>query len=263
MIGEKLENLLGKKFPIGVADGQAIYEVVKVGLKNCRVKWVEDNDINPDGYVAVIGEEGQLSTDVVLQKVSWEEQMDLHTRQSENWHNSHEIGSVVHYHNGFASYIRCEIVVGPKGHEEYEGVACCKPIALVGKWSDYDLKWDSYHVEKVRTGDLFRPHASNIWEYNPDNRSFHKDDPTKMEALVLAEKPIVLEATLKVVTDRIEINIPAKHDTETETTEISERANNLLNVLQEDEYEAEVHAEDGNIYDFNRKVSKCAMQITQ
>ena len=259
MIGEKLENLLGKKFPIGVADGQAIYEVVKVGLKNCRVKWVEDNDINPDGYVAVIGEEGQLSTDVVLQKVSWEEQMDLHTRQSENWHNSHEIGSVVHYHNGFGSYVRCEVVMGPEGHDAYAGSPCYKPIALIGEWSKYDLKWDSYRVRTILEGELFRPHASNMWEYNRDP----KDDPTKMEALVLAEKPLVLEATLKVLIDGMKINIPAKYDTETSNTEISKIANNLLDVLQEDGYVAKVHAEDGNIYDFNRKVSKCAMQTTQ
>ena len=59
------------------------------------------------------------------------------------------------------------------------------PIALVGKWPAYDLPQRSqdgsiclgYHAEKVKKGEMYKPHASNVWECRheanePDPRNF-------------------------------------------------------------------------------------------
>jgi len=73
-------------------------------------------------------------------------------------------GSIVHYNNGFNQYVRCKVTSDRQ----------LLPIALVGDWRSHDLPrrmgdgtiYNGYHVDKIKTGSVFHPNASNIYEYN-------------------------------------------------------------------------------------------------
>lgn len=147
----------------------------------------------------------------------------------QEFYDTLKVGDIVHYSNGFAQFVRCE-VVGIAGDmtvgssELKAGDVALRPIALVGEvgrrqredgswvhgWASYDLPrympdgtvHYGYHVERVMKGDLMRPSASNLWEY-PE---FHDRkrlldagiDPTKMKPISLDPPPMDAEMKRRV-----------------------------------------------------------------
>jgi len=112
------------------------------------------------------------------------------------------IGSIVHYNNGFNSFVRCKVMENKQ----------LLPIALVGDWRSHDLPqrmgdgsiYDGYHVDRIKKGKVFQPNASNIYEYtilqkkdsqpigfNPDN------DPRTMTPLSFDVPEMTPEETAK------------------------------------------------------------------
>ena len=246
------KNLKGKRFKIQVADGYAVYEVIRVGNYICHVRWVEDPEVNPDGYVAVIGKFGPLSTKKVAEMLACEENMNKSMSDSEEWADSLTPGTIIHYNNGHDQFVRCEVVLGPVDHDEYAGKPCYKPIALVGNWRDYDRKWDSYHVEKIAEGELFRPHASCVWEA-PQYAGRSGTDPTGLDPIPLSSKPKILSGTLRVTCGDINVEAPTKYNRSSSRSTVGPVMDNLLTLLREaGGYHAEVHTEDGNINPFMR-----------
>jgi len=82
-----------------------------------------------------------------------------------------EVGAVVHYHNGFGEYVRCEVVLAKENSSVgftslKRGEKCLKPVALVGNWSR--ISGDLYHVKAIKEGALFQPHFTNVFEH-PDS----------------------------------------------------------------------------------------------
>lgn len=59
--------------------------------------------------------------------------------------NKQKIGAIIHYHNGFGTYVR-ELVV------EVNGKKMLKPIALVGNWAKHDLP------SRRTRGEIYYPH---------------------------------------------------------------------------------------------------------
>jgi hypothetical protein len=88
--------------------------------------------------------------------------------------------SIVHYHNGFNEFIRCEVV-------NKDGKNKLKPIAMVGAWK-HDLPRRRYpngepvychHAEQIEKGELFEPNYTNIYEHNPSKFPI---DPRQLSA---------------------------------------------------------------------------------
>ena len=119
---------------------------------------------------------------------AWDRMQDAH----EAFYASLRPGQIVHYHNGFREFIRCEVVrletalVLDRFSRFEAGTHMLRPIALVGTWHDFDLRPDSYQVKKIREGSLFKPHATNIYE-NTDTRIRPPQDPSGLPAIVLPE----------------------------------------------------------------------------
>ncbi len=90
------------------------------------------------------------------------EEDDLHPEYAglspeAKWWAEQELGSTIHYHNGFGEYVRGVVVVLPDGQR---GI---KPLELVGNW---DNSHAGYHAAKI-LGDNpgWQPHISNIYEH--------------------------------------------------------------------------------------------------
>lgn len=84
---------------------------------------------------------------------------EAHDRNSDGFYESLSAGQTVHYHNGFGEYVRCVVSVGEGGER------VLRAVALVGGWSDYNLKPESYYMGKIASGEPFRPHASTVYEH--------------------------------------------------------------------------------------------------
>lgn len=91
---------------------------------------------------------------------------------NKDFYASLKVGQIVHYDNGFGSYVRCEVVRGESVHSKGVEQNVLKPIALVGDWRPYDLPRRmpdgsvnyGYQVEKIREGATMTPHESTVWE---------------------------------------------------------------------------------------------------
>jgi len=105
-------------------------------------------------------------------------------------------GQTVHYRNGFDQWVRCTVVIDPTDQKP-----ALKKVALVGNgWSKCDLPAYSrsgkihypFHAQGVIDGELFRPHASQIYEsgmYSAITR-WLCTDPSTLQPLSLTPEPL-------------------------------------------------------------------------
>lgn len=103
-------------------------------------------------------------------------------------------GRIVHYHNAFGQFVRCEVVAAQEDIEDgvlnlEKGEICLKPVALVGNWREHDLQHDSYHVRRIREGGVFKPNGSNIYENSRATGARSHGDPSQMTPLVFVPEP--------------------------------------------------------------------------
>lgn len=88
-------------------------------------------------------------------------------KSEDAWWDSLEPGTILHYHNGFGEYVRCEVVVQAWNSvsAHHDAAPCLQPIALVGNWDKFHAP---YHAKKVhdRTG-AWRPSTGCVYEH-PD-----------------------------------------------------------------------------------------------
>jgi len=104
-------------------------------------------------------------------------------------------GDIVHYHNGFGTYVRCLAMFNDKEKEMQ-----LLPVALVGKWMKHDLPqrradgsiYQSYYPKRIAEQELMRPNASNIYEFSQDLQK-RRQDPRKMEPIDLSVPDITPE----------------------------------------------------------------------
>jgi hypothetical protein len=154
------------------ADANALWRVIGKKGKDCYLCQIQNEPVEIDGTVYAgdyVGVEKVFMRSEIQRSLQWENFFDQARDDSEAFYKSLRVGQTVHYHNGFGAYLRCEVVEGKK----------LKPVALIGNWRDFDLPkrlptgeiLESYWSEKVKEGELFDPHATNIWEFysNEDN----------------------------------------------------------------------------------------------
>lgn len=178
---------IGTRFRSVYADSNALFEITRKA--------------GPSAWEAVITRESGdyegvaklFSTEEVRRSLKAESFWKNTRAKSNDFYTTAKLGSVVHYHHGFGGYIRCEVVMGVTVHSDGKTVKCLKPVALVGNWKPYDLPRRNrdgsihlgYHAGSIAKGEVFSPHASNIWECPEFNRAGNPN-PTSMPAVDLS-----------------------------------------------------------------------------
>jgi hypothetical protein len=190
---------VGVQFRSIIADCNALWEVYeKAGPGVWRAEVVnEPVEINGTMYdsdhvgTCDVFDEDQIARSLRAAAM-WEGLAD----RRGDYFESLTVGDIVHYHNSFGQYVRCEVVRSEDGSENQ-----LQPIALVGAWKPYDLPQrrangeisTPYHADKVlnRTG-AWQPSDGCVYE----SPSFVKPrgeaesiDPTALDPI-----PLVLPA---------------------------------------------------------------------
>ena len=204
---EQMEDISARKDPtttvlkdavvrFQVADGYAVYVVTQDDpLTLQHVPFM-------DGYQAdaatIRGVNRSTVRDQLRRAAAFHGLEDRTTR----FYRSLQIGSTVHYHNGFGTWVRCTVVANAEPGHNKSGRAL-KPVALVGDWKPYDLPkrcpdgsiTEPFHVKQIREGDPWTPNEGFIFE-SPDfaHRS-HFPDPSKLQPIDLSVPPMDAEAT--------------------------------------------------------------------
>jgi hypothetical protein len=167
---------IGTQFRHHYADGNCLWTVVE---KRGRGTWIAEINADELDYA---GTQDAFTTEQIIASVNWTKAMNKSGNDSDKFFNSLKPGSVVHYHNGFNQYVRCQVTSKQE----------LLPIALVGDWKEYDLPkrqsdgtvYLGYHAGQITAGKTFRPHASNMWEYR-GARQTGDIDPTTLVPLSL------------------------------------------------------------------------------
>jgi hypothetical protein len=158
------------------ADGNPLWKVVK---KSGRGVWLCEilNDEDFKGVQKVfMTKEIEASKKI---KEFFDEARDNHDK----FYSSLNEGDIVHYHNGFKSYVRCKV----SSNKELI------PIALVGNWQRGDLPnrtldgtiQYSYYPRQIVDKKAFKPNALNIYENPRYVGKIIEDDPAVMEEINL------------------------------------------------------------------------------
>jgi hypothetical protein len=161
---------VGTRFSYAYLDSEPTWEVVEVlrrGVYRCHVVADEWQ-----------GTERVFAREEVERALALQARQEEDDRRQKDFYASLEMGQVVHYHDGFGCFIRCEVVRAPEGDRFVRaGDICLREIALVGAWRAYDLEPDSFRRRSL--GKLMRPHALNVYE-NPratDPRPLQEGEP--------------------------------------------------------------------------------------
>jgi hypothetical protein len=184
---------IGTRFFYSHADSTPQWEVTEAPRKGLYVAVVVDS-VDWNGT-----RRGFTESEV---RVGMEVRADVVKRMDEQaqFYAGLKVGDVYHYDSGRQAYVRCEVVIDTPPNRETRG-PCLKPIALVGKWSQMDLprrRLDGtvdlgYHAERIRKGEAFTPHTSNIYEVKPGRGL----DPRKATPIDLSLPPMAPEEVRK------------------------------------------------------------------
>jgi hypothetical protein len=189
----KNTRLKGKRFRSVIADCNALWEVKRSrgrGVFECEVvnEPIEIDGKTYDGDFA--GRRGVFTREDIEAKLRWQAFSDERWAEHEGFYEGLGDHQVVHYHHGGGEFIRCHAVVAGPRHEldhpcVKEGEKALKIVALVGKWRDYDLRPDGYHVQRI--GRLFKPNASCIYENPKAPAQTRREDPRHMKPVAIPE----------------------------------------------------------------------------
>lgn len=185
----KTKITIGKtKFRSTYADSNALWLVTGKKGKDCYLCQIQNEPIEINGKTYdgdYAGTEKVFMRDEILKALHWENYFDQIHDDCAAFYNSLRQGQIVHYHNGFGNFVRCEVTQDKK----------LKPLALVGSWKNHDLSKrlvtgeivDGYWCSKIKEAELMNPNATNIWEFyedQPDSLKRH-GDPTTMQPINL------------------------------------------------------------------------------
>lgn len=204
---------VGTQFRYSYADANPLWEVKASrgrGTWDCVI--VDCPDYS--GTKKVFSSE-EINCSVGLAKM-WQKSGD----ESDAFFNGLTPGSVVHYNNGFNQYVRC--VVTPEKQ--------LLPIALVGEWKPFDLPkrqrdgsvYLGYHAQNIKDKKPFRPHASNVYEFNVGRR--RDSQPIRFDTWI---DPIGLSP--------ISLEVPAMTNAETENAHLWQLIDSARGILEVDE----------------------------
>ena len=180
---------IGTKFRHHYADGNCLWTVTE---KRGRGTWIAEISADDSDYAGV---HGAFTTEQIEGNIRMAKFWAKSSNDSDRFFDTLRPGSIVHYSNGFKQYVRCQVT---QDHQ-------LLPIALVGDWREYDLPRRQrdgtinlgYHAAQIKTGKTFRPHASNVWEYNLTKSKDHQpcnfskwEDPSDLRPMELEVPPM-------------------------------------------------------------------------
>lgn len=178
-------DLVGEEVRWSAADGYARYVIVK--QRPLTLGHLALGDAYQTYGSTIRGYRLKDAKAQVEADRKWKALQEAHEKESQKFYEAN-LGKMVHYHDGFGQFIRCEIVRAPEDVEGFhnikKGDLCMKETALVGKWRSYDLRSDGFHMEGCRDGRLFRPNLSNVYEFSKDLQK-READPRGMEPCVV------------------------------------------------------------------------------
>lgn len=182
---------IGDNFRCAYADGNCLWTVLKKKAKDVYLCEIVNEPFEYDGKI--------LDSDYAgIQKVFLKKEIEFSLQRSaaiksnqeehDKFYKNLEIGSTVHYHNGFGNFVKCKV---NKDHK-------LVPFALVGGWRDYELPHRSidgeviypYMCKLIINKESFKPNASNIYEFNHFSRK--NLDPTNLPEVSI-EAPVQTE----------------------------------------------------------------------
>lgn len=194
----------GMRFRSAYADSNALWEVsqrIGSGVWKCFIvnepMKIRDKTY-PGEYAGVV--KSFMSAEILAANRHMDAIEHLFDEQDE-WYANQPVGTIVHYHNAFNSFIRCEIVndvmrkgIGEEGTRKQHVL---KPIALVGNWSKSDLPHYTgtgeidygYHAKSIMEGSCWRASITCIYEHPSCNKGCMQD-PRQMPAIDLTPPPM-------------------------------------------------------------------------
>lgn len=193
----------GTRFRSVVADASVLYEVTrKLGRGSWEARVVnEPHTVDGETFDSdFAGRVDAFTPERINQALAMQRLAEESRRMNDAFYDTAVIGAVVHYDNGFDSFVRCEVAFGL-----VQGIVrddsprkCLKPVALVGRWRDYDLpkmRRDGtvarpYHADAIAKGRLFRPHVSCIYESPSYSKRGRGLDPRELPALDLSGQEV-------------------------------------------------------------------------
>ena len=233
--------VVDKRIRFNVADGYAYYIIKKITARGVWIEW-EQNADNPDGYIdQVIGRAGWIRKSVAEAACAFEDGLNASRDDNAEFWANRRLGEILHYKNGRNSWVRCEVCLDDKDPNK----KVLMPFELIGDWSDYDLKFNSYHVKTILQCERFQPHFSNLYECRPE-----WGDPRTMRAVKFQTKPDVLRGNLHIVCGDIKIQYPSQYNTRTGLVLLSPALMKVVEVLKTflEPIGMVVHCEDGQEY---------------
>ncbi len=193
----------GMRFRSVYADSNALWEVKRSsggGVWQCEIVnepfEIDGRSFDGDyaGTVRPFNESNILSAHAQQKRFAQLEEDDA------DWFDSLKEGQIVHYNNGFSSFVRCEVVMGTADNvgglvrEENIGRTVLQPVALVGNWGAHDLPHRNpdgsirpgFHAGKIMDGKgAWRPSTTCVYEA-PDYSSRQRSvDPSTLEEIDL------------------------------------------------------------------------------
>ena len=178
-------DLVGEEINWPRADGYARYVIVK--QSPLTLGHLELGDAWHADAATIRGFRLKDAKTEVAMRRRWRAEEEARQKATEKFYEKN-LGKMVHYHDGFGQFIRCEVVRASEDvdgfHNIKAGELCLKETALVGKWRSYDLVSDSIHMEGCREGRLMRPNLSNVYEFSKDLQK-READPRNMEPCVV------------------------------------------------------------------------------
>lgn len=104
--------------------GRGIYEAVCIN---------EPVEINGESYDSdFAGEVDVFKADTIRRAMGLRAVFQNLESRDRDFYDGLAVGTIVHYHNGFGQFVRCEVV-------RYEDQMALLPVALVGHWQRIDL----------------------------------------------------------------------------------------------------------------------------
>ena len=156
-------DLVGETVSWPRADGRAIYVITK--QRPLTLKHVAIGDAWEADGATIRGFRLKDAKAQVGADRKWKAHVDERARAHKAFYDGMNVRAVVHYHNSFGQFVRCEVVVADvDGSNFKKGDKVLKPVALVGAWRGFDLNPESYHRRNLTEGTLTRPGAQNVYE---------------------------------------------------------------------------------------------------
>lgn len=179
---------VGRIIKFQVADNYAFYKITRIGTRTVSVKYAS-------GYTEqIIGMKGSVRKELAESIAATDDAQIKSRLEHATFYSLLTPGQIVHYCAGRSNYVRCEVILVTQAILDLNTICdlklndkALKPFALLGDWRNYELTPDAVWVKWIRTGHIFTPNYTQVWESPGYTKREWDVDPTNLPPLVLPE----------------------------------------------------------------------------